>query len=97
MFVCWAVTAQQTNIDVVTAQQTNIDMVTAQQTNRYGHCPFGRKKHDLVQSGKSSLMSWPDIKLIPQTNSLASFHFHDDYNNKLREEFQTSILDYLFY
>ena len=27
------------------------------------------EKHDLVQSGKSSLMSCPDIKLIPQTNS----------------------------
>ena len=26
------------------------------------------EKHDLVQSGKSSLTSWPDIKLIPQTN-----------------------------
>ena len=26
------------------------------------------KKHDLVQSGKSSLKSWPDVKLIPQTN-----------------------------
>ena len=26
------------------------------------------KKHDLVQSGKSSLMSWPDVKLIPQRN-----------------------------
>ena len=34
--------------------------------------PLRRKttceKHDLVQSGKSSLMSWPDVKLIPQTN-----------------------------
>ena len=28
------------------------------------------EKHDLVQSGKSSLTSWPDIKLIPQTNKL---------------------------
>ena len=28
------------------------------------------EKHDLVQSGKSSLMSWPDVKLIPQTNNL---------------------------
>ena len=26
------------------------------------------EKHDLVQSGKSSLTSWPDVKLIPQTN-----------------------------
>ena len=26
------------------------------------------EKHDLVQSGKSSLKSWPDVKLIPQTN-----------------------------
>ena len=26
------------------------------------------EKHDLVQSGKSSLMTWPDVKLIPQTN-----------------------------
>ena len=34
--------------------------------------PLRRKttyeKHDLVQSGKSSLTSWPDVKLIPQTN-----------------------------
>ena len=34
--------------------------------------PLGLKttceKHDLVQSGKSSLMSWPDIEPIPQTN-----------------------------
>ena len=34
--------------------------------------PLRRKrtceKHDLVQSGKSSMMSWPDVKLIPQTN-----------------------------
>ena len=27
------------------------------------------KRHDLVQSGKSSMMSWPDVKLIPQTNN----------------------------
>ena len=26
------------------------------------------KKHDLVQSGNSSLKSWLDVKLIPQTN-----------------------------
>ena len=26
------------------------------------------EKHDLVQSGKNSLKSWPDVKLIPQTN-----------------------------
>ena len=34
--------------------------------------PLQRKttceKHDLVQSGKSSLTSWPYVKLIPQTN-----------------------------
>ena len=34
--------------------------------------PLRRKttceKHDLVQSGKSLLKSWPDVKLIPQTN-----------------------------
>ena len=29
------------------------------------------EKHDLVQSGKSSLTSWPDVKLIPQTNKQA--------------------------
>ena len=38
--------------------------------------PLGRKttceKHDLVQSGKSSLTSWPDVKLIPQTNKQIS-------------------------
>ena len=26
------------------------------------------EKHDLLQSGKSSLTSWPDVKLIAQTN-----------------------------
>ena len=35
--------------------------------------PLRRKttceKHDLVQSGKNSLKSWPDVKLIPQTNN----------------------------
>ena len=31
------------------------------------------EKHDLVQSGKSSMMSWPDVKLIPQTNKLCQF------------------------
>ena len=34
--------------------------------------PLRRKttceKRDLVQSGTSSLTSWPDVKLIPQTN-----------------------------
>ena len=34
--------------------------------------PLRRKttceKHDLVQSGKSSLKSWPGVKLIPQAN-----------------------------
>ena len=36
--------------------------------------PLRRKttceKHDLVQSGKSSVMSWADVKLIPQTNKM---------------------------
>ena len=32
-----------------------------------GSIPGCCEKHDLVQSGKSSMMSWPDVKLIPQT------------------------------
>ena len=31
-------------------------------------CKTTSEKHDLVQSGKSSLTNWPDVKLIPQTN-----------------------------
>ena len=47
--------------------------------------PLWRKtsceKHDLVQSGKSSLKSWPDVKLIPQTNKRKSAlsHFYAKY------------------
>ena len=33
-----------------------------------------------MQSGKSSLTSWPDVKLIPQTNKQVYSH-DDDYNN----------------
>ena len=43
--------------------------------------PLRRKttceKHDLVQSGKSSLKSWPDVKLIPQTN--IAWDMYTDY------------------
>ena len=34
------------------------------------------EKHDLVQSGKSSLTSWPDVKLIPQTNKQTLYRPH---------------------
>ena len=48
-------------------------------SHRCGHRPCGVKttckKHDLVQSGKSSLMSWPDVKVIPQTNKQTNFGF----------------------
>ena len=33
------------------------------------------EKHDLVQSGKSSLKSWPDVKLIPQTKQTNKHHY----------------------
>ena len=49
-----------------------IEQNTADQSDRIVSPPLRRKttceKHDLVQSGKSSLKSWPDVKLIPQTN-----------------------------
>ena len=47
-------------------------------SHRCGHCPCRvkqlAKEHDLVQSGKSSLTSWPDVKLILQTNKPQAFH-----------------------
>ena len=43
--------------------------------------PLRRKttceKHDLLQSGKSSLVSWPDFKLIPQRNKETNIQVHE--------------------
>ena len=45
------------------------------------------ENHDLVQSGKSSLKSWPDVKLIPQTNKQdtvgGSVYLHDTVSEHL--------------
>ena len=49
-------------------------------SHRCGHCPCGMKQlvksMILRQSGKSSLMSWSDFKLIPKTNKLLELLFH---------------------